>query len=219
MWGEDKADNIARYQSRYAEFGYDPRTLGWTKGRQRVRFAAALERIGTSFDSILDVGCGFGDLFPYLRELGWKGDYLGIDIVPELIAEGRARFGKLGAKFACVDITMDDVEMQADVAVAIGTFNHRLRQDNLQFVQDTLSAMWKRSTSAIAADFLSTSADRPRDDLYYADPGDIMKLGLGWSRRVVLNHGYMPFEFNLQVWHDDSFSVDSPVFSAYRDRA
>jgi SAM-dependent methyltransferase len=214
MQGEDKAENIARYQARYAEFGYDPRTLGWTKGRQNVRFAAALDRIGSSFGSILDVGCGFGDLFSFLRDRGWTGDYLGIDIVPELIAEGRARFGPLGAKFECADITAGDFEAQAEVAVAIGIFNHRLRQDNLHFIQDTLSAMWKRTTLAISADFLSTAADQPRDDLYYADPADIMRLGLGWSRRVVLNHGYMPFEFNLQVWHDDSFSVDSPVFGA-----
>ncbi len=219
MLGEDKADNVARYQARYAEFGYDPRALGWTKGRQKVRFAAALERIGTSFGSILDVGCGFGDLFSYLRDQGWKGDYLGIDIVPDLVAEGRARFGSLGAKFACADITAHDFEGKADVAVAIGMFNHRLRQDNLQFVRETLAAMWRRTTQAVAADFLSISADQPRGDLYYADPAEIVRLGLGLSRRVVLNHGYMPFEFNVQVWHDDSFSVESPVFATYRDLA
>src|SRR5262249_31002380 len=158
------------YQARYAEFGYDQRTLGWTKGRQNVRFAAALERIGLSFGSILDVGCGFGDLFAYLRERGWRGEYLGIDIVPELIAEGRARFGPLGGKLECADITAEEFDGRAEVAVVIGMFNHRLRQDNLQFIRETLSAMWQRTTRAISADFLSYTADQPRDDLYYAEP-------------------------------------------------
>jgi SAM-dependent methyltransferase len=217
MLGEDKADNIARYRTRYAEFGYDPRTLGWTKGRQKVRFAAALERIGTPFGSILDVGCGFGDLFGHLRDRGWAGDYLGIDIVPELVAEARYRFGPQGAKFECVDITDGTLDRQADVAVAIGMFNHRLREDNLHFIRDTLSAMWQRTTHVLVADFLSASADQPREDLYYADPAEILRLSLGWSKRALLNHAYMPFEFNVRIWHDDTFTADSPVFENYRE--
>ena len=88
MLEEDRVETRARYAARFREFGYDPRTLGWHKGRQRVRFAAALEAVGTQFDSLLDVGCGFGDLFGYLRERGWQGNYLGLDICPELLDEG-----------------------------------------------------------------------------------------------------------------------------------
>jgi SAM-dependent methyltransferase len=215
MFAEDVADAVRRYADRYAQHGYQPLTLGWTKGRQQLRFAAALEMLGQSFDSVLDVGCGFGDLFGYLRGLGWRGRYLGVDLVPELLEEGRRRYGPLGAHFERADLTATDVDFHADVAVAIGIFNHRLRQDNLAFLRQMLAAMWRHTTVAVTADFLSATANRRRDDLFYAPVGEVVQAGLALSKRVMLHHGYMPFEFNLTVWHDDSFTVETPVFKPY----
>lgn len=215
MLEEDRADIRARYGARFREFGYDPRTLGWHKGRQRVRFAAALEAVGTQFASLLDVGCGFGDLFGYLKDRGWQGDYLGLDICPELLDEGRKRFGPLGARFECLDLSSESLAISADVAVAIGIFNHRLKGDNLEFVAQMLHAMWAHSTQAVVVDFLSTTADRPRRELFHADADVILRMALGYSKRVRLDHSYMPFEFLVAIWHDDSYSADCPVFAPY----
>jgi SAM-dependent methyltransferase len=215
MLTADRDANVARYRQRYAEFGYDPRTLGWTKGRQPVRFAAALAALGTTFGSILDVGCGFGDFFGHLHRSGWRGRYVGIDLVPELLAEARIRYGELGAGFIAGEVADIVLDEPCDVAVALGLFNHRLRQDNYQFIEETLDAMWRLTTDCITADFLCATADRPREDLFYADAGRVAASALRRSRRVVLNHGYMPFEFCVQIWHDDSFSEELPVFAPY----
>jgi hypothetical protein len=40
-------------------------------------------------------------------------------------------------------------------------------------------------------------------------------MALGYSKRVRLDHSYMPFEFLVAIWHDDSYSVDCPVFAPY----
>jgi len=215
MLEEDRAETRARYGARYREFGYNPRTLGWHKGRQRVRFAAALEAIGTRFGSLLDVGCGFGDLFGYLKDRDWQGNYLGLDICPELLDEGRKRFGPRGARFECIDLSGEPLAFSADVAVAVGIFNHRLKGDNLEFVAQMVHAMWAHSTQAIVVDFLSTTADRPKPDLFHAEPDAILQMALGYSKRVRLDHSYMPFEFLVAIWHDDSYSVDCPVFAPY----
>jgi hypothetical protein len=114
-----------------------------------------------------------------------------------------------------VDLTAADIDFHADIAVAIGIFNHRLHQDNLAFLWQMIVAMWRHTTVAINADFLSSTADRRRHDLFYAPVGDVVQAGLALSKRVVLHHGYMPFEFNLTVWHDDSFTVEAPVFKPY----
>jgi SAM-dependent methyltransferase len=215
MLEEDRAQTRARYEARYREFGYDPLTLGWHKGRQRVRFAAALDAIGTQFGSLLDVGCGFGDLFGYLADRGWQGKYLGLDICPELLEEGRQRYGPRGAQFECIDLSAEPLAFNADVAVGIGVFNHRLKGDNLEFITQMLHAMWAHTTQAIVIDFLSTTADRPKPDLFHADADEILRMALGYSKRVRLDHSYMPFEFQVTLWHDDSFSTDCPVFAPY----
>jgi SAM-dependent methyltransferase len=215
MLEEDRAETRARYATRYRELGYDPRTLGWHKGRQRVRFAAALDAVGTRFGSLLDVGCGFGDLFGYLSDRGWRGDYLGLDVCPELLEEGRKRYGPRGARFECIDLSSETLASSADVAIAIGIFNHRLKGDHLEFVAQMLHAMWAHSTQAVVVDFLSATADRPKPDLFHADSDVILRMALGYSKRVRLDHSYMPFEFLAAIWHDDSFSTACPVFAPY----
>jgi SAM-dependent methyltransferase len=216
MLDEDRAETRARYQARYREFGYNPRTLGWHTGRQGIRFAAAIDAIGTRFGSLLDVGCGFGDLFGYLRDRGWQGNYLGVDICPELLDEGRKRFGPRGARFECIDLSSESLAYSADVAVSLGVFNHRLKGDNLEFIAQMLHAMWSHSTHAVVLDFLSTTADRPKSDLFHADADVILRMALGYSKRARLDHSYMPFEFLTTIWHDDSFAPDCPVFEPYR---
>jgi SAM-dependent methyltransferase len=212
----DRNETVERYRTRYEQFGYEPRTLGWNKGRQHVRFAAVLELIGRDFASIIDVGCGFGDLFGYLKEIGWRGEYIGYDICPELLDEGRKRFGPDGARFECVDFSSNAFDVRADVAVAIGVFNHKLQSDNWEFVRSTLAAMWKRTDVAIAADFLSATADKPHEHLFHVDAGRVLEHGLSLSRRASLKHDYMPFEFAMAVWHDDHFDPASPVFAPYQ---
>jgi hypothetical protein len=66
-------------------------------------------------------------------------------------------------------------------------------------------------------DFLSTSSDVERRDckLYYADPARLYQLASGYSRRIMIHHAYMPFEFQVKIWHDDSFQIPVPVFAPY----
>jgi SAM-dependent methyltransferase len=216
MRDEDLSGTRRRYAERYATYGYDPRTLGWNKGRQRVRFAAATEGLRPEdCGSVLDVGCGFGDLYAFLRADGWQGKYLGLDIVPELLQEARNRFGD-GADFAELDLTRERPEGSWDLAVALGIFNHSLGPHHIDFVNAMLEAMWESTTRVVVLDFLSTSAEQRRKDLFYADPAKIYGLASRFSRRVAIHHAYMPFEFQIKIWHEDSFDATCPIFPPYK---
>jgi SAM-dependent methyltransferase len=218
MLDKDRRETLERYRNRWNQFGYDPRTLGWDKGLQAVRFRGALEGIPLhTVSSLADVGCGFGDLLTWLRERGWVGRYIGVDLVPELLAEARRRHSEdRAATFVEADISADELPFEAvDVAVSIGVFNHRLETDHRSFVRSTFEAMWRLSRSVVVCDFLSAVSDRDkqRPDLYYADAGEILGFAQQYSRRVMIHHAYMPFEFNVKVWHDDSFTVAAPAFT------
>jgi SAM-dependent methyltransferase len=213
----DRAETVARYRERWRQHGYGPKTLGWDKGRQRVRFCAALEGLAEEdYASILDVGCGFGDLLDFLRERNWHGQYLGVDIVPELIEEAQKRHASERARFSCEDVSANSRTESTTMAVALGVFNHRLVQDNREFVRTVLSRLWECATRVVVLDFLSSAADARSDNLFYADPCEVFNLARRFSRRVVIHHGYMPFEFQVKLWHDDAFSVEAPTFSPYR---
>ena len=223
MWDQDIEDTRERYAGRLRQYGYDSRTLGWNKDCQWVRFEAALEGLrAEDYGTVLDVGCGFGDLLEYLRNRGWTGQYTGIDIVPELVEEARRRHGgDPAAGFDCRDLQSQPIEHKADLAVAIGMFNHRLRQDNRTFIAGVLDAMWKATTAVVICDFLSTSSqpERRQDHLFYADPRDLYELASQYSRRIAIHHSYMPFEFQVKIWHDQAFEMAAPVFPPYRHLA
>ena len=203
-----------RYRERWNEFGYDPRTLGWNKGMQEVRFAAVFDGLRPSeFESVLDVGCGFGDMLTFLRARGWSGKYVGVDLVPELIEEARRRHGSDGT-FEVGDGSATSREEKLALAAAIGCFNHKL-EDHLRFVRDMLASMWASTEHVVVLDFLSAEADKRRDDLFYADVETLFRLGRAHSRRIHIHHGYMPFELQLKVFHDDRWTVEVPAFHPY----
>lgn len=52
-----------RFTERYELHGYSPLSLGWDSTQsQQVRFRKLISAINFDSKSILDIGCGFGDL-------------------------------------------------------------------------------------------------------------------------------------------------------------
>jgi trans-aconitate methyltransferase len=202
-----------KYQHRYVErlqkYGHDPRTLGWASGKQAERFAVLTSFVPLdSIDSVLDVGCGFGDLCGFLRQRGFRGRYVGIDFIPELIEIGRSRF-------ADADLRVSDLSTFSSVdgfglVVASGIFNARLHhQDNLAHIKESLARMFSLCTRVMAVDFLTSYVDFRREDLYYMAPEEAFGCAKAMTRRVSLRHDYMPFEFALGLFRDDRLGADA----------
>ena len=215
MHKKDKMAFIKRYEGRLQQFGYSPKTLGWGKdGRQEVRFQALTEPIMADLtSSILDVGCGFADLYDYLRECGWKGDYCGLDIVPGLLQIARERHPHL--ELHCLDITRSALPLRTfDYVLGSGVFNAKLKaENNLSHVERAVGNMVRLARKAVCIDFMSTYVDFQHPDGWHTDPVWAFTVAKKLSRRVMLKHDYMPFEFALIIYRDDSISPRN-VFQA-----
>ena len=67
-------------------YGNDWRALGWqSRGTQFRRFAVLAEIGSLAQTSVLDVGCGLGDLYGYLCTQNIWVTYTGYDLVPEMV--------------------------------------------------------------------------------------------------------------------------------------
>lgn len=71
------------YGEKLKTYCHDTRSLGWIPGARKVRFEALTSIGDLNNSSVLDVGCGFGDLYGYLVGRGIKVDYTGVDINPD----------------------------------------------------------------------------------------------------------------------------------------
>jgi len=200
MMDNDKNKVIQRYNERLEKYGDDPKTLGWFKGRQPLRFKILAEIGILDGSSVLDVGCGFGDLFNFLRNLGINVNYTGIDINPDIIKLAREKNPEL--RFEVLDFDKEEIDGKFDWVVSSGIFNYKLT-DNARFTRNMLEKMFLKAEKGIAADFMSTHVDYQEEETNYTDPEEIFKFCKGLSKRVVLRHDYLPFEFCIYVYKND----------------
>ena len=79
------------------------RGLGWQSRRSQLRRFAVLLEVGPLANTrVLDIGCGVGDLYHYLRRRGIAVTYTGFDILPEMVAHARRRYPE--AQFEVRDV-------------------------------------------------------------------------------------------------------------------
>lgn len=207
---------LDRYTERVRKHGFSPRSLGWRKGRQEVRFTVLADVGITDGDSVLDVGCGFGDFARFLRHVGLKASYRGCDINEEVVDLGRKEDESL-------PLEVRDLEEEPfpdgsfDWVVSSGLFEFLSYGDErkqMEWVRSMLGRMVQTSKKGIAADFLSSYVDYRDETNFHADPREVIKAAKALTRRVVLRHDYMPYEFCLYIYKDDTIN-ERNVFSSF----
>jgi SAM-dependent methyltransferase len=200
------------YGEKLKTYGNDARSLGWTPGGRKARFGA-LAGIGElTGSSVLDVGCGFGDFYGYLRERGIQTDYTGIDINADFITIAMEKYPEV--RFEVADFEERGVNGTFDWAFAAGIFTIRL-SDNETFVKNMLTRMFDCCRKGFAADFLRPAYGDAAGDTYWRpQPEDIVKICRGLSKRIILRCDYMADEFCVYVYKND-MADECNVFEEY----
>lgn len=214
---KDRMLYIERYSDRLKKYGYSPKSLGWGKsGRQDIRFSVLAQMaISEPFSSVLDVGCGFGDLYGFLLKSGWQGDYLGIDIVPHLIKKGSDIFEGINLQLIDITSTKHSDLAKYDYVISSGIFNAKLTmEDNKKHIEKALHNMFNHAKVALCCDFMSTYVDFQQPDSWHTEPTWVFNVAKKLSKRVLLRHDYMPYEFALFVFCDDGIN-ESNCFSSF----
>jgi SAM-dependent methyltransferase len=216
MQPHDRKAYVERYESRLRQFGHSPETLGWGKtGRQEFRFAILADAaIATPGSSVLDVGCGFADLYDYLVAGGWSGRYVGVDLVPGLVDMARQRHPDLDVRTADI-AELANSEERFDYVIASGIFNARLASEqNGNHIERTMGQMFGLCTRAMCVDFMSTYVDFQHETAWHTDPAWAIAVAHRLSGRYSLRHDYMPYEFALTVYKDARIS-ERNVFAEF----
>lgn len=210
------ASILKRYSERYREHGFSPKTLGWQNGRQGIRFEILSGHWNWNGASVLDVGCGFGDLYRYLKEKGIAASYRGVDINPDLIAEGRRQYPKADLRVG--DPFVDGIRGKFDYIVCSGLFNTR-QKGAWKMVENAFDLFNRRALKGFAANFLSTKVDYRLRHAHHSDPAKVLTLAYRFSNRIVLRNDYMPFEFSVFVDKRTAFNAKKAVYPEYEELA
>ena len=113
------------YNRHLQDFGDAPQAVRWTPEGQLRHYSTLLQIAGDlSGKSVLDFGCGKGDLYSYIRDRGIHVQYCGIDINENLIELAKNKYPE--AEFHALDIEETDFTKVFDVILICGVFNLRI---------------------------------------------------------------------------------------------
>ncbi len=178
--------------------------VGWHSRLQQLTYLAALIEIGVGPDhSVLDVGCGQGDLYDSLIARGRRGRYTGIDLSPELVASARERFPP--ANFVLGDVLETEIEKH-DFVLASGLFDYRT-SDSPMRLRATLRRMFELARLGLAWNmFAQASPDRP--DLYHEPLADLLAFCDALSPHFTLRRDYDPGHLTVYLYHREFWMTD-----------
>jgi SAM-dependent methyltransferase len=193
---------IERYQQRIAEHGttFDSMKSG-SPEKQRIRHEVHATALRGKHPSILDIGCGLGEFYQFLRDQRRDCIYTGYDIVPEYISACRASFPE--ASFEQRNIFEQGISGQFDTVIMSQVLNNRYQSsNNVEVMQAALNLAFQHTTTSVSVDMMSSYVDFESAELFYYSPEQILALAKSITKRVILRHDYRPFEFCIQLFHD-----------------
>lgn len=196
----DDLKTVEVFSESLRRHGQDYRALNWgSREGQENRFRVLCEIGLADGDSLLDVGCGLGDLHAYLCRRGIAAGYSGLDITPDMVASASRRFPEV--QFRCGGL-LEDFEAPADgfdYVFASGIFY--LREERpFEHLQASVARMFALARKGVAFNCLSRWGDaNDGGSEYREDPLRCLEFCRSLTPWVVLRHDYHPGDFTLYL--------------------
>ncbi len=196
----EKATITHYHRHRLSEYAEGTvRALGWRGLESQVRRFEVLADLGDfSGASILDVGCGTGDLKGFLDQKYPDMTYIGIDQMPEFIALAQKNYGDATrTEFYQRDFSRIDFP-SVDFVLASGALGYRCADPD--FFTDMIEKMFNAAKQALAFNMLDASCFPAHPLLCGHDPDQILRFCKRLSSKVECVRGYLHDDFTVYIY-------------------
>jgi SAM-dependent methyltransferase len=201
----DAGDAIRRhYRRRLERHRRNWAVCHWASAdTQQVRFRVLAANVELEGKRLLDVGCGLGDLWAFLGREKSGVDYVGVDLVEEMVVEGRRRHPN--ARLVCADIFADGrrdgpggpfAPESFDVVFCSGALNLELG-NNDTFLPRALARMLELTRETLVFNLLHKRFMPAGGEFHPHDPEEVLEMlrPLPCDARVV--DDYLPNDFTV----------------------
>lgn len=170
---------------------------------QYLRFSELIKSLdfNDSGKTLLDVGCGNGELYKCLNFMGYRGRYIGYDINEKLLDQARRRFSDIDVR--CKDIMSEELEQRFDYVVLSGLFNVNVGQST-SWVYDFLKKMFALCDGIMVFNMISTHVTFRDEGMFYMNPAEVLSFCIeNLSKRTTLAHHNLPYNYTVTVFKND----------------
>ncbi len=183
-----RVENETFYKASLKKYGLTCRALHWnSQESQRLRFKVLLSFLDDELSraTIVDIGCGFGDLYHYMQPKPLK--YIGIDLMEPMVLEARQR---TGCEILQRDALSDELPL-GDYYFCSGAMNILQRFETYLFIQNCFRASQKGFI------FNILEGDDASLVYNYFKEKEIKVLAKKLGARCVIKKGYMPRDMSV----------------------
>ncbi len=210
MKNKNRNEVITHYNELFEKFGIDPASLGEPKGRTKLRFDVMTKIGNLNNCKILDVGCGFGYLVTYLKKYKKNIKYTGVEINSDFIKIAKKMHPN--HRFQERDIEKKKFKEKFDWVFGIGLAS---KVDSYSYLESILKEMINISNKGVVMNFITDYVDFKNKGTFYTSPEKIFKIAKKFSKRVVLRHDYLPFEFCIYIYKEDEIDKKDSSFKKF----
>jgi trans-aconitate methyltransferase len=194
----DAAKRRQGYQKSFAKHGARPQAMQWKDYPAAAqRFVQLAADLPIAHKSILDVGCGMGDLLPYLyaKAAGQPFTYHGVDITPEFIEVARQRFA--GHEFSVGNPFETMPAGTFDIIVASGIMNAD-QPDWLTQRKHMIKQLFDQAHECLAFNMAGwTGAAESHGHVAYADSQAITRFCQKLTPDMIVRQHYHAKDFTV----------------------
>ena len=195
---KDKIDAIrAHYEHRITPGRAHYDVLDWASAAsQRRRFEVLVDNVPLAGKSLLDIGCGLGDLAALLDERALAVEYTGVDVLARMVDACRERFP--ARRFVRADLFAgDDAPGEAwDVVYCSGAFNLDLG-NNMAFLARAIRRMLDLSREHVVFNLLHARSPCLEEGYFSYDPAEVLALLPPAAGEVRILDDYLPNDFTV----------------------
>ncbi len=193
-----RAHIIKYHNDSIKKFGINShQALGWRKkNEQLLRFKILIESNKLNDCSILDIGCGTGDLLKYLISKNIQCEYTGIDHIKDFITLAGEKYkNQNNTSFLLGDFWTADLG-KYDYVLASGALSYRNADPN--FIFKMIAHLFSLSKKALAFNLLEKT-DLKNGGLVAYNKNEILGFCKKLSSNVILKDDYLEGDFRILI--------------------
>lgn len=171
------------------------KSLQWASYKSAAnRFKQLVGDFNLEGKTILDVGCGFGDLVPFISNYANNFTYTGVDLLDDFIHEAQKRYPE--HSFRELDYFSNPLDEDYDVVFCSGALNSA--KDNVKIRKEKIQILFSKTKYALAFNMAGGhGVFNKNKKIYYADSAEILNYCTSLTSKVVFKQHYHKRDFTI----------------------
>ena len=187
---------IQSYRKEFQKHDGGIKSLQWASYKSAAnRFQQLVSEFELAGKDVLDVGCGFGDLIPFLSYKTSNFNYTGIDLLSEFTTEAQKRYPE--HRFQTLDYFANSPKEKYDVVFCCGALNGQ-GENPLKERKRKILILFNQAKEVLVFNMAGgTGIFNDSKRIYYADSRKILDYCLTLTPKVILKQHYHSKDFTI----------------------